>query len=34
MIVVGVHPVVSTGFMDNLIDRLRRAIMGRQEAAR
>ena len=34
MIIVGVHPVVSTGFMDNLINRLRRAIMGRQEAAR
>ncbi|PIO99140.1 LptF/LptG family permease [Pleomorphomonas carboxyditropha] len=34
MIIVGVHPVVSTGFLDNLIDRLRRAIIGRQEAAR
>lgn len=34
MIVIGVHPVVSTGFMDNLIDRLRRAILNRQEAAR
>lgn len=34
MIVVGVHPVVSTGFADKLIDRVRRAMAGRQEAAR
>jgi len=34
MIIVGVHPVVSAGFMDNLIDRLRRATIGRREAAR
>lgn len=34
MIVVGVHPVVSTGFADRLIDRVRRAMAGRQEAAR
>ena len=34
MIVIGVHPVVSTGFADKLIDRVRRAMAGRQEAAR
>ncbi|CAI9406031.1 hypothetical protein ANOBCDAF_01359 [Pleomorphomonas sp. T1.2MG-36] len=34
MIIVGVHPVVSTSFADKLIDRLRRAMAGRQEAAR
>lgn len=34
MIVVGVHPVVSTGFADKLINRARRAMAGRQEAAR
>lgn len=34
MIMVGVHPVVSTSFADKLIERLRRAIAGRQEAAR
>ena len=34
MIVIGVHPVVSTSFADKLIDRVRRAMAGRQEAAR
>lgn len=34
MIAVGVHPVVSTSFADRLIERLRRAIFARQEAAR
>lgn len=34
MISVGVHPVVSTGFIDNLIDRIRRATLGKQEATR
>ena len=34
MIVIGVHPVVSTGFADKLIDRVRRVMAGRQEAAR
>ncbi|MCM5558359.1 LptF/LptG family permease [Pleomorphomonas sp. JP5] len=34
MIGVGVHPSVSTGPADKLIERLRRAMAGRQEAAR
>lgn len=34
MIIVGVHPVVSTSFADKLIERVRRAMAGRQEAAR
>ncbi len=34
MIGVGVHPSVSTSPADKLIERLRRAIAGRQEAAR
>lgn len=33
MIAVGVHPVVSTGFADKLIDRLRRAMIRRRETA-
>ncbi|PKR91214.1 hypothetical protein CXZ10_00405 [Pleomorphomonas diazotrophica] len=33
MIAVGVHPVVSTGFADKLIDRLRRAMTRRRETA-
>lgn len=34
MIIIGVHPVVSSGFAGNLIGRLRRATMIKQEAAR
>lgn len=34
MIIVGVHPTVSTGFMDNLIDRIRRMVLDRREAVR
>jgi lipopolysaccharide export system permease protein len=34
MIVVGVHPVVSTSFADRVIARVRRAMASRQEAAR
>lgn len=34
MIIIGVHPVVSSGFAGNLIGRLRRATMNKQEAAR
>lgn len=33
MIAFGVHPVVSTGFMDRLVDRFWRAIARKQEAA-
>ncbi|WP_370674551.1 LptF/LptG family permease [Pleomorphomonas sp. PLEO] len=34
MIIIGIHPTVSTGFVDSLIDRLRRTILGRRETAR
>ncbi len=33
MIIIGVHPVVSSGFAGKLIDRLRRASVSKQEAA-
>jgi lipopolysaccharide export system permease protein len=33
MIIIGVHPVVSSGFAVKLIDRLRRATASKQEAA-